>query len=259
MFEDIEKICLFLGCNRSGSSLVRSILNAHPDVLISHETGRDSCYIKMFNNQISKQEVLKNFYNNAINHSATSQRVYYNFQTKEMKTGVYDNTIKGHFQGKVDVLRVLGDKSGPWLCDMGYEFDKIHERLEDFFEKKVYYIHPIRHPFSNLLSIYGASESYGNFFKWSDGTKKTLEYLPKERVFNVPLEHLVERRGDFVKEIFDFLEVKTDEKLTTDISKVIFKEVNNKKYKEILTEDQIKNFKDMIKKYEWYDIYNIGD
>ena len=129
-----------------------------------------------------------------------------------------------------------------------------------------YHFHPL---YSDLWlgRIYQAVKKFKDK-KFS--ISKHANYLPNPSTIRALIEFFVLHWYNIVrfkmnfkntraKEIFDFLEVKTDNKLTEDISQVIFKEVNNKKYKEILTEDQIKTFGDMIRKYEWYDIYNTGD
>lgn len=36
-FEEVEAYCMFLGYARSGHSLLGSLLDAHPDVVIAHE------------------------------------------------------------------------------------------------------------------------------------------------------------------------------------------------------------------------------
>src|SRR5690349_19736467 len=36
-FAEVERFCLFVGCNRSGTSLVASLLNAHRNAVIAHE------------------------------------------------------------------------------------------------------------------------------------------------------------------------------------------------------------------------------
>lgn len=34
-FESIEKFCLFIGCGRSGHGLISSLIDAHPDMVMS--------------------------------------------------------------------------------------------------------------------------------------------------------------------------------------------------------------------------------
>ena len=67
-FKNLKTICLFVGPHRSGSSVVRCILNAHPNMVVSHELGRSNLYDKIHNNQITRQKVLEKFYNGGQNH-----------------------------------------------------------------------------------------------------------------------------------------------------------------------------------------------
>ena len=36
-FDDVQRFCFFIGHARSGHSIIGSLLNAHPEVVISHE------------------------------------------------------------------------------------------------------------------------------------------------------------------------------------------------------------------------------
>jgi hypothetical protein len=63
LFDQVERYCMFLGYPRSGHSLVGSLLDAHPDVVIAHELdalrllrlrfGRDQLYALILANDRS--------------------------------------------------------------------------------------------------------------------------------------------------------------------------------------------------------------
>ena len=94
-FSDLEAIILFIGYSRSGHSLVGSLLDAHPEILISHELH----FMK---------HLLSGVTANNIAESIVINSAIFNKNGREY-TG-YDYSIDGQYQGKVKRLRVLGDK-----------------------------------------------------------------------------------------------------------------------------------------------------
>jgi len=256
-FDDLEKMCFFLGCNRSGSSLMRSILTAHKNVLISHEVGRTNIYNKILAGNISRKDALATFYNDAINSDPVSEKITYDKTIGRNIIGEYKNYINGQFQGRVTSLKVLGDKSGPWFVDVAYEYADVHKRMEDFFEKKIYYIHTVRNPLDNIYSIYSGDRDLRPFFKWNDNTKKTLEFLPPERVMTIDLELIVEKRHWPIKRMFEFLGVEVDIPFVKDCASVVMESLPHKDYADFFSKDDLLELKKRICEYSWYDKYSL--
>ena len=101
-FNNLESIILFIGYSRSGHSLVGSLLDAHPEILVSHELH----VVKHLMSGKSKDDILRSM---AINSAL------FNKNGREY-TG-YDYSIKGQFQGKGQVaLPGHGPEERPVVC-----------------------------------------------------------------------------------------------------------------------------------------------
>ena len=104
--EGVETFVLFVGFARSGHSIVGSLLDAHPDIIIAHEYNvlrdiksvlrREDSSMTLFNNLYS------NSHRNALKGCRTSGK-----SEKGYDLSMSDQT----WQGRVHRLRVIGDKA----------------------------------------------------------------------------------------------------------------------------------------------------
>ena len=135
-FSDLEAIILFIGYSRSGHSLVGSLLDAHPEILISHELH----FMK---------HLLSGVTANNIAESIVINSAIFNKDGREY-TG-YDYSIDGQYQGKVKRLRVLGDKKGNGTFRIIRKYPEVLTLL-DKFNVPVKFIHVIRNPYDNIAT-----------------------------------------------------------------------------------------------------------
>jgi hypothetical protein len=134
----IERFCWFLGYPRSGHSLVGSLLNAHPDVVIAHEADT----LRWLADGMGRHELF----------GLLLMRDSWFGATGRTWTG-YDYTVPGQWQGRWRTLRVLGDKKGaesaaalrcdPWLL----------ERLRACVRVPLRTVHVTRHPLDNVARM----------------------------------------------------------------------------------------------------------
>jgi len=135
-FNNLEAIILFIGYSRSGHSLVGSLLDAHPEILISHELH----FMKHLLSGVTAKTIAESM---AINSAI------FNKNGREY-TG-YDYSIDGQYQGKVKRLRVLGDKKGNGTIRIIRRYPEALSLLEKF-DVPVKFIHVIRNPYDNIAT-----------------------------------------------------------------------------------------------------------
>src|ERR1051325_6131344 len=96
-FAAVETYCMFLGYPRSGHSLVGSLLDAHPEVIIAHELDVLKYVAAGFNRDQIFYLLLENS-----RRRAEGGREY----------SGYSYEVAGQWQGRYHKLRVIGDKKG---------------------------------------------------------------------------------------------------------------------------------------------------
>ena len=138
LFRDVETICLFIGYPRSGHTLIGSLLDAHPNAVIAHELDfLRFVYAHFFRRQLYAL-LLEN------SRKAADQGAFWSG---------YSYAVPGQWQGRLQRIKVIGDKHGeattvrlhlsPWLLD----------RLACVVGRRIKMLHVIRNPFDNIATI----------------------------------------------------------------------------------------------------------
>jgi hypothetical protein len=96
-YPDLEAFCLFASYGRSGHSLVGSLLDAHPDVVVAHEANA----LRLVSEGMKRADLFETLLEN-------SRR---SFERGRKQSG-YSYIVEGQWQGRYRTLRVIGDKSG---------------------------------------------------------------------------------------------------------------------------------------------------
>ncbi|MCS3956555.1 hypothetical protein GGP81_003097 [Salinibacter ruber] len=130
-FKDVRVFTFFLGYMRSGHTLVGQLLNAHPNIVISHELGALSLLAKGY----------------------SVPQVFYLCVRKDKEFGGQNRTwtgykykINGQYQRSFENLHVIGDKHGAATV---YDFENNTKlfRILSKYSKKIKGIHHTRKPF----------------------------------------------------------------------------------------------------------------
>lgn len=134
---DVERFCFFIGYARSGHSLVGSLLNAHPSVVISHEL---DCirYVRM------------GFRRSQI-YSLILQRDDV-FESIGRVWTDYNYSVPGAHQGDNGAVLVIGDKRGRKSALELNERPELLDRLRNRVRVPIRVIHVTRNPFDNIVS-----------------------------------------------------------------------------------------------------------
>jgi hypothetical protein len=96
-FNAAKTFCFFVGYPRSGHSLIGSLLDAHPRLVIAHELAFTR-YLKW---GFSRRQILKLIARNTEVESGQGRT----------STG-YDYGVPGQWQGRWEQMECIGDKSG---------------------------------------------------------------------------------------------------------------------------------------------------
>ena len=155
--ERVETFIFFLGHARSGHSIVGSILDAHPHVILAHES-------KLFQTLTEDLSSKKPRYNNkSIIFNALWKNSFKSsmsgLRTEEKKALVkgYTLAINGLYQGTfVPPIRVIGDKNGGKTTGLfsaePLKWKKVFLKLKSMLNIPIKVIHVIRNPYDNIAT-----------------------------------------------------------------------------------------------------------
>ena len=134
----VEVFCIFIGYPRSGHSLLGSLLDAHPEMVIAHELD----VLRL----VAAGWPQRAIWSRIMNHDATftaSGRQWYG----------YDYRVPDQWQGRVTRLRVIGDKKGGKTTERLGARPDLLERLRRGAAVPVRLVHVVRSPYDNITTM----------------------------------------------------------------------------------------------------------
>ena len=138
-FSDLKYFCLFIGHPRSGSSLVASLLDAHPSACIGMEVN----VLNLIKHDFSKKQV---FY------SLLSSSKNYKQILKNEWTG-FSYYVPEQYQGVFNNLKIIGDKKADISTKLiGNDFS-LYSKLVRIIDIPIKIIHVIRNPYDNISTM----------------------------------------------------------------------------------------------------------
>ena len=158
--DGVEKFVFFVGYARSGHSFVGSLMDAHPNMIISHEFG-------LFTRLIEKPRkfMYKGILFNALYRDSYEDAVS-GWRSEDYGKKGYDFALgSSSWQGRFKKLRVIGDKSGGRTTSEDLKRPKAvraaYDRLSKTVEVPIHVIHVVRNPFDIAATsvLYHAEES----------------------------------------------------------------------------------------------------
>jgi hypothetical protein len=138
LFRDVRTYCMFIGYPRSGHSLVGSLLDAHPDVVVSHELDA----LGFLQHGFHRNQIFALILNNARAVGAAGRE----------QTG-YPYQVPGGWQGRFERLLVIGDKRGMTSMYRIQRRPELLARLRREVQVPVRYVHVVRNPFDNISTM----------------------------------------------------------------------------------------------------------
>jgi hypothetical protein len=138
-FRHVATFCLFLGYPRSGHSLVGSLLNAHPDAVISHELD----VLRYVGLRFRREQLFQLILERDRAFAASGRAV----------GGGFDYNVPEEWQGRYRRISVIGDKRGNSSIRRLEKDPNLLDHLERRVGVPVRVIHVARNPFDNVATM----------------------------------------------------------------------------------------------------------
>ena len=141
----VEEFVFFVGYSRSGHSIVASLLDAHPNIIIAHE-------YNLFRNW--KGSVYQNrsfLYNELYQNSYSNAAAEKGWRSSAKNQKGYTLAVKDSWQGAFEKLLVIGEKSGAVTAQTydndPWSFVQTLEELRHTVQVPIKVIHVVRNPY----------------------------------------------------------------------------------------------------------------
>jgi hypothetical protein len=209
---NIEKLCLFIGYPRSGHSLIGALLNAHPDLVISHELD----ILKYMKEGYSRDQLL---------YLCMERDRWFN-KTKKGQWGKYNYILQNGWQGRFRRLRVIGDKKGGRTTEHLINDPLLLSNLHSILKLPIYLIHVVRHPLDNIASIshhrkVNVQNAIDRYFNKVKFINEFLPSIKKNRIFTIHLEDFVLSPYQSISQLLSFLDLEDELEVYQGLSNLV--------------------------------------
>ncbi len=248
-FDDLHTYCMFLGYPRSGHSLLGSLLDAHPEVVIAHEADA----LRYVQARFSRLQV----YSIALENSQRYGR------RREI---VYDYTVPRQWQGRARCLKVIGDKKGGRSTRRLAESPALLDRLRQVVGVRTRFIHVIRNPFDNIATISdkregddGISPAVGEYLRLCATVDQLRGRLEPEALLDVRHETLLADPHETLGRCCSFLGVEPDEAYLQDCASILFSEPRRTRSQVEWSSEHLHEVTRAIQRFDFLSGYSFDD
>lgn len=244
----VQNYVLFVGHPRSGHSVVGSIIDAHPNALISHRL--DS--LKYLQAGHTLQEIFYLIFKN-------SQR----FAKTGRKLTAYSYAVANSWQGRTDKLQVIGDQEGKWTAlRLLNNTDRLHEQLEQL-NVGLRLISVVRNPYDNIAtwsirSGMSLQKSANAYFTICQKIEAISQQHSQHEFLRIYHERFVEDFSAEFHRIFQFLNMEVNDALLQDCQTMLYKKCHNSRHFVKWNAALLNNIDTEMARYPYLSCYNFS-
>ena len=244
---DVERWCFFVGYARSGHTLVGSLLDAHPEIVISNELDA----FRYLDHGFGRRQI----YGLVLWH----ERVY-----GYGKQG-FDYSVPGGHQGTASRLRVIGDKRG---AATGFRLAgdvTLIDRARRTTGVPIRAIQHSRNPF-DVIATNATVESHDGtprlveairwFGMWSRNLEVARGALRADEQLETRHERLVAAPVDELRRITAYLGVEAGPEYLERCGASVWESPRRSRHSVAWTDDQVDEVDALIRRYPWLDGYS---
>lgn len=242
----LETYCMFIGYPRSGHSLVGSLLDAHPNMIMAHELNA----LELFKKGFSARKIYYLLWRSSQRHAQAGRR-----ETK------YSYQVPNQWQGKFTTIKVIGDKKGSGTNRVIRDYPEILDIVSDRVGIPIKFIHVIRNPYDNITTMMsknkkGLEYTIDSYFKKCETVANLKQKINNNDIFEFKHEALIDKPQDILNQLCTFLNVESTQDYLDDCASIIFKSPNQTRFNFKWQRESIDVVQSQIEKFDFLQGYN---
>lgn len=205
---------MFVGYPRTGHSLIGSLLDAHPSIVIAHEMDA----LKFLKHGFSRRQIFHLLLENSRKMAAAGR-----------SHSGYSYEVPDQWQGRFEQLRVLGDKKGATSAMHFYLDPGLLEAIRKRIALELKFVHVIRNPYDVLTTMARRSprktlnKHIEVFFQLCSSIERLKKQIEPRQIYDVRLESFIEDPRSYLGELCSFIGVDADSRYLEDCASIVFK------------------------------------
>lgn len=210
---DVETYCMFVGYPRSGHSLVGSLLDAHPHMIIAHEADA----LKYLQAGFSQRQIF----------SLLLERSRAFAEAGGLWSG-YSYKVPDQWNGRFQKLLIIGDKKGGRSTRRLTSNPELLDCLRRTVRVRVKLLHVVRNPYDNISTIcrrsreHDLNASTDFYFSLCETIARIKGQIESDDFVDIRLESVIENPRRCLTELCRFLGVELSKDYVDACSSIVF-------------------------------------
>lgn len=250
-FVGINQYCIFIGYQRSGSSLVGALLDAHPNAVIAHELNAMQFFESNFNRWQIYHLLLKN--------SRT-------FAEQGRSWSGYSYAVPNQWQGKFSDLKIIGDKKAALSTIKLGKNPQLLGKIRKTIQLPIKFVHVYRNPYDNITTMFKKKDrkttalldfegTINYYFDLCETIEKLKKNIPAQDIFELQQESLIHNPQQALQELCHFFDIEAPHKYLNDCASIIFKSPRKTRETIQWSKEHIELVQNKIKKFDFLQEY----
>jgi hypothetical protein len=249
-FRDANTYCMFVGYPRTGHSLIGSLLDAHPDIIVAHELNA----LKLVRYGFSQQQIFYLLLENSQRIAAAGRR----------HSG-YSYEVPNQWQGRFAKLRVIGDKKGAHSSMCLHKNPELLDILRQRIGGELKFIHVMRNPYDVVSTMTrrrphkALSNNIDAFFQLCESVSDLKRRINPTQLFDVRLEDFIQEPKSYLKNLCHFLAVESSECYLEDCARIVFKSPQKSRLDVIWNPELIQRVQEKMSTFDFLAGYSFDE
>ena len=246
IFKDVKTFCLFIGHGRSGHSIIGSLLDAHPNIILPDEL--DSLrYLEMGASKHQLYHLLL----------MRSQKQAHHGRSKSGRGNKrYSYAVPGQWQGRFKKLEIIGDsKAGVSIRRLSNDPTLI-QKLQETVGLEIKFLQVIRNPYDNISTKAiregeTLSQAIESYFANCEDMVKIYPYLDLNNLLIIRHEDLIQDAAALLLKLSHFLGFDPLPDYLRDCANIIYQSPAKSRHKITWQPQLIEQVAKQIEKYDF--------
>lgn len=221
-FEKIENYCMFIGCGRTGHSLVGACLDAHPEMVISDELGAVVKFINKYS--YSKEQIHYLMLKASQVHAQKGRTV-----------GGYSYAVPNQWQGRFREIKVIGDKNAAPTTAILQSNPGLLDLLYKKMGTNIHFIYVIRNPYDVIATFTKREEvdietAIELYFLVCKAVTELKTRIAPDKILEITNESFIENPKYCLKQLCNFLSMPASENYLKDCASIVYDKPNKSRF-----------------------------
>ncbi|MDQ3353089.1 MAG: sulfotransferase [Actinomycetota bacterium] len=243
-FDALQRFVMFVGYPRSGHSIIGSLLNAHPHVVIAHRVP----LLRYVAAGFRRHQLL--------GMALVADRRFERMGRVASKR--YDYSVPNQWQGRFSELRAIGygHSSTRWLARR----PELLDQLRDAVALPVSLVHVMRNPFDNISTIsvrnrLSLSDAADDYFRRCATVEALRSSTPAGQWLDIRHEDFVAQPEHALGRLCEFLALDADDRWLGDAASIVYDRPHRSRYGVAWSDELLADVHHRMEAYPFLDGY----